>query len=394
MRFKGAVASETTILPRSSRFPFSRTLSGTIVLVLLSAMFLTVLGAPAFAGSPSVNKQKMLEFNNAERNARGIRPLSRNSALDAEAQRWAEKLAAEGRMYHRSSTYALSVGFRSGAENLAWHDHSISASQAHNMWMQSASHRRNMLDPAMTAAGFGIACSTKSGRAYAIAVVEFGGDSPPAQSTPPSNPHVAGGTAVDGVGCSDRDTDAPAEPSSAGRLAPQTTTPDLPSKSSVGAPTAAAPSTPNKTSSRMPSGPPADGSDEDSDGSAKGPGSPSRVNTVPSKAPVRNKPQSSKTGSDLGSSDQGKESPPPELGERAADVDQTNQDQTAQQEKDSFSDRPEDASDMTAASARSSQRPMPWPVILVALALAWGFLLRVFGFRRPAPRRHPRHSYR
>jgi uncharacterized protein YkwD len=198
-------------------------LGRTVLIALMPVLTLALAlpQAPAMGASQAaLNLQKMLDYNNAERNARGIRPLDRNSTLDGQAQRWAEKLAAEGQMYHRPSTYALSVGFFSGAENLAWRDSSLSASQAHNMWMDSSTHRRNMLDPAFHAAGFGVACSTKSGRAYAIAVVEFGGDAAPSRSTPAASPHVAGGQSTSGVGCSGSVADQAAPPPPASSTSP------------------------------------------------------------------------------------------------------------------------------------------------------------------------------
>ena len=163
----------------------------------MSAVVIALLGASGATGAASdaaYNNSKILEFMNAERQARGVRSVGRDAALDRKAQEWANKLAAEGRMYHSSCCAGMAVGYRSGAQNLAYHDDSLSAAQAHNMWMASGVHRKNMLDPDFSNVGIAVACSDRSGRAYVVAVVEFGGDGNPSSSTPPRNPQVAGGS--------------------------------------------------------------------------------------------------------------------------------------------------------------------------------------------------------
>ena len=169
----------------------------------------------------------MLEFMNDERQARGIRTVARDSALDQKAQAWAEKLAAEGKMYHSSSYAGMSLGYRSAAQNLAYHDDSLSASQAHNMWMASSVHRKNMLDPDFSHVGVAIACSSASGRPYVMAVVEFGGDGSPSKSTPPRNPQVAGGSGnARAMSCDN-------SPAAAAVTAPPATPPETPSTTEV-----------------------------------------------------------------------------------------------------------------------------------------------------------------
>lgn len=96
-------------------------------------------------------------------------------------------------MYHSPSYAGMSVGYRSAAQNLVYQDNSLSAAQAHNMWMASGVHRKNILDPDFSNVGIAIACSAASGKPYVMAVVEFGGDGSPSTSTPDRNPQVAGG---------------------------------------------------------------------------------------------------------------------------------------------------------------------------------------------------------
>jgi hypothetical protein len=321
---------------------------------------------PVQAGSPATNKQKMLEFNNAERNARGIRPLARSSTLDAEAQRWAEKLASEGQMYHRPSIYAVSVGFRSGAENLAWHDDSISASFAHDLWMSSSTHRRNMLDPAFNSAGFGIACSTESGRPYAIAVVEFGGDASPTDSIPDADPHVAGRQSIDGVGCSASDVDPPASDRAISGTAVPTSPP--PSNESF-----KTPNSENRQTSAEPSAsaPPPQTSVD----ASRGASSPS-----PPGAAAKSKPPPSTS-----SPNAGKTAPP---GSAAATGVAIDEDHSGELQSP---DDPELAAAATRSSDDGSGR---LAVTVTAAILMYLLLIRFMGFRRPPRRRNvPRHSF-
>jgi cysteine-rich secretory family protein len=196
-----------------------------LLVSLLSALpiiLLVATPAPAASSDAAYNNGRILEFMNAERQARGVRTVSRDSALDQKAQAWAEKLAAEGSMYHSSSYAGMSLGYRSAAQNLAYHDDSLSAAQAHNMWMASGVHRKNMLDPDFSHVGIAIACSSASGRAYVIAVVEFGGDGSPSKSTPDRNPQVAGGSGnARAMSCDD--SPDPVAPTASTTTAPKTT---------------------------------------------------------------------------------------------------------------------------------------------------------------------------
>lgn len=175
--------------------------------ICFSAVLLTVGLVPSVASAAvsnaAVNTQNMLNFMNAERAARGLSPLSRDPRLDALAQSWANKMAAARSMYHPGTPQAMSgAGYRSGAQNLAWHDTTLTGAWAHNFWMNSSPHRKNILDPAFTHTGIAIACNPDGGRyPFIFATVEFGGNSSPSTSTPPASPHVAGSQSSPGAGC-------------------------------------------------------------------------------------------------------------------------------------------------------------------------------------------------
>lgn len=169
--------------------------------------------ATAAVSNAASNNSRMLQYMNAERAARGLAPLARDPRLDALAQSWANKMAQARTMYHPSPPQAMSAGYRSGAQNLAWHDTTLSASWAHNFWMNSAPHRKNILDPAFTHTGIAMACNPSGGRyPYVFATVEFGGNSAPLSSAPPASPQVAGGGSGNGAGCDGEATADPAPP--------------------------------------------------------------------------------------------------------------------------------------------------------------------------------------
>jgi uncharacterized protein YkwD len=210
--------------------------------ICLVAALLTLPLFPAVANAAvsnaSSNISKMFQYMNAERAARGLSPLARDSRLDSLAQSWANKMAAERDMYHPNTPQAMTgAGYRSGGQNLAWHDTSLSASWAHNWWMNSGPHRRDILDPAFTHTGLALACNPSGGsRPYVMAVVEFGGNSAPLKSTPPVEPRVAGGDSGAPAGCGGADSPPPPPPAPAPAPAP----PPPPAPAPVAPPAAAA----------------------------------------------------------------------------------------------------------------------------------------------------------
>lgn len=226
-----------------------------LVTALLTLSLLPTVASAAVTNAAH-NNQKMFEFMNAERAARGLSPLSRDSRLDSLAQAWANKMAAERDMYHPGTPQAMTgAGYRSGGQNLAWHDTSLSASWAHNWWMNSGPHRRDILDPAFTHAGVALACNPSGGsRPYVMAVVEFGGNSSPLKSTPPSEPQVAGGNSGPAAGCGGSDSAPPAPPPPA-PAPPPPPAPVAPPPAAAAAKTTAKPSASpaNKKASASPS---------------------------------------------------------------------------------------------------------------------------------------------
>jgi hypothetical protein len=183
--------------------------------VALAVLPLSLVAAPAHASDADeipFNTNKILEFHNTERAARGIGGLSRDPRLDAHAQELANSLAARGVLEH-SPPVARSLGYAAGGQNLVMRAPSINASQANYMWMTSPNHRKNLLNPGFTHAGIGIACSTASGRVFPVAVVNFGGTGLSAD-VPPQDPIAVPAGALQGhaLVCDGSAASAPAAP--------------------------------------------------------------------------------------------------------------------------------------------------------------------------------------
>ncbi|MEX0790595.1 MAG: CAP domain-containing protein [Actinomycetota bacterium] len=206
----------------------------TFVLVSLSA--LPALAAGADPATVSFNQDKMLEFLNAERAARGVSPVVRDPSLEGPARQWAEKLAAERRGYHNQIIPAFEAGYASGAENLAWGP-TLNAAQAHLLWMTSDVDRRSILDPAFSSVGIGLACSTASGRPFVVAVLELGGGGAPASEIPSAQPRVAGNESMSGRNVSCGEAEIPAASSLSGSrvVAVPVTEPSAPAEAEIAA---------------------------------------------------------------------------------------------------------------------------------------------------------------
>lgn len=179
---------------RHHKFFLSATKALTLTL-LFTTTLVVVHASPAAANPANAGtvEQQILDFHNAERAARGIRPLNGDGRLQQKAREWAQRLANEGTIYHMEVLPARSFGYRAGGENIIYRAPSMTSNYAHIEWMNSDLHRKNILDPAFSAAGVGVACATVGGRNYTVAVVEFGADSSPGTSVPPLDPRFIGG---------------------------------------------------------------------------------------------------------------------------------------------------------------------------------------------------------
>ncbi|MEX2587065.1 MAG: CAP domain-containing protein [Actinomycetota bacterium] len=174
---------------------------------------------PANAGT---NSQKLLQYMNAEHSARDLDGMSRSASLDATAQKWAQHLASEARMYH-SSDPAKGAPFNWRAENLAyWEGHEpFAAEKIHNWWMNSKVHRNNIVHPGFTHVGFGMACEIHDGVPWVFAVAHFGGPSGPIENSDPGQASGQGSTpGMTCAGGSSSEPDPPPPPEPAAEPGP------------------------------------------------------------------------------------------------------------------------------------------------------------------------------
>jgi uncharacterized protein YkwD len=142
---------------------------------------------PSAVGLASAGRS-LLCLLNAERTQRGLNPLRQNGLLDQSSlehsqdmvrRRYFEHTSADGRtVADRIRAVGYSHGFSASAgENIAF-GVGASATPAHivELWMHSKPHRKDILRPAFTEIGIGIALGSPEGdRDAATYTTDFGG---------------------------------------------------------------------------------------------------------------------------------------------------------------------------------------------------------------------------
>lgn len=107
--------------------------------------------APAPAPSSSYAAETVAGIN-AQRAANGLGRLATSACAQSAAQRWAQQLAATGQFAHQDLGAVLrQCGARAAAENLARTGDGSAAMVS--LWMNSPSHRTNILNPRYTQVG-------------------------------------------------------------------------------------------------------------------------------------------------------------------------------------------------------------------------------------------------
>ncbi|HNX42352.1 MAG TPA: CAP domain-containing protein [Candidatus Aminicenantes bacterium] len=107
--------------------------------------------------------EKTFALVNAERTKAGLPPLKKENRLERIALRHSEKMASEGRLSHRFPDYpelrerlfAEGLTFTAFAENVALSSER-SPERVHQGFMDSPSHRANLLNPSYNAIGVGV----------------------------------------------------------------------------------------------------------------------------------------------------------------------------------------------------------------------------------------------
>jgi uncharacterized protein YkwD len=129
--------------------------------------------APTAPTAPTVApvvsySDRVLALTNAERTARGLRPLAFSTCADGYANTWAATLARVGSLSHQALSPILTACKARGVgENVAYGN--VTPEQLVKMWMDSPGHRANILNPAFTHLGVGDV-KTSTGRVYGVQV--------------------------------------------------------------------------------------------------------------------------------------------------------------------------------------------------------------------------------
>ena len=139
-----------------------------IVLVATLVATLTVAIPPTTASADAGVESQFVASINRERAARGTPALSVASDLTSIARRWSGVMADQGTLYHNPNVFSQVTSYTKAGENVG---RGQSASSLHTAFMNSAGHRRNILDRRLRAFGF---AAVSDGRTT-FAVQVFGG---------------------------------------------------------------------------------------------------------------------------------------------------------------------------------------------------------------------------
>ncbi len=140
-------------------------------------MLVGALGVAPAAAAPSDDIAALV---NQERWAQGLNGLARNPDLDAVANAWAQRMAAENRLYHNPDVGTqIPGGWQRWGENVA--EGYDDAAEMHTAWMNSPGHRANVLGDFTD---IGVAYVVVNGHPWGVQVFAaypgHGGVAPPA----------------------------------------------------------------------------------------------------------------------------------------------------------------------------------------------------------------------
>jgi uncharacterized protein YkwD len=125
--------------------------------------------AAAYRNAPNSYEQSILYWTNVQRKRHGVRPLTLGSCVDRYAESWGRHLASTNTFYHQSlSPIMRTCDKRAAGENLG--KGNVSARRMVQLWMNSAGHRRNLLNPHYHHIGIG---SVYSGGGTLYTVQDF-----------------------------------------------------------------------------------------------------------------------------------------------------------------------------------------------------------------------------
>jgi uncharacterized protein YkwD/putative cell wall-binding protein len=165
-----------------------------VVLVgLIAATGVTAVSPSVPAAWAAAQEDDVFARVNAERAASGLKPLARDSTIEAAAEQWAQHLSDTGTFEHSSNDWRsarIPAGWNSQGENIA--KGYTSSESVVTGWMNSEGHRANILRGGYTRTGIGYVAS---GNYWVQIFAGYSGDASPSLSS--ATPTITG-TAVVG----------------------------------------------------------------------------------------------------------------------------------------------------------------------------------------------------
>lgn len=120
----------------------------TVAVALLSTMLLSGVLASCESTKPELDQVR--ELVNASRAEAGLPPVTENVVLDLKADRWAQAMRDQCRIWHSNLADGAPEGWRKLGENVGMGG---SIDQIHTAYLNSPGHRANILDPVFTQMG-------------------------------------------------------------------------------------------------------------------------------------------------------------------------------------------------------------------------------------------------
>lgn len=131
------------------------------VAVLAAALSFGSIAGPAIAAPSDIDR--ILVDTNVARAAQGLPALKQNTAIDAVAQAWAQKMASDGFVHNPSYSTQIPAGWSLASENIAA---GYSSATVVDAWLNSPGHRVNIMSAA-TDIGIGFFVAP-NGTAYSV----------------------------------------------------------------------------------------------------------------------------------------------------------------------------------------------------------------------------------
>lgn len=124
-----------------------------VALIGLIALLATFFVQPATAAVDSSAEAQFVSLINAERKNAGLAPLSVAGDLVSVARKHSARMASKNELYHNPNLGSEVTGWQRVGENVG---RGPSVSSIHTAFMNSAGHRKNILDPGWTQVGVGV----------------------------------------------------------------------------------------------------------------------------------------------------------------------------------------------------------------------------------------------